>query len=45
MAKRTQIRHLMERNAELEKMWMETNNRIKVDTLELVNYRFVLASH
>ena len=42
MAKRTQIKHLMERNQELEKMWMETRDRIKVDTLELVNYRELL---
>ena len=32
----------MERNQELEKMWMETRDRIKVDTLELVNYRELL---
>merc|ERR1712110_402923 len=42
LAKRTQIKHLMERNQELEKMWMETRDRIKVDTLELVNYRELL---
>ena len=42
LAKRTQIKHLMEKNQELEKMWMETRDRIKADTLELVNYRELL---
>ena len=43
MAKRTQIKHLTEKNFELEKMWLETRDRINVDALELVNYRELLA--
>ena len=43
VAKRTQIKHLTEKNLELEKMWLETRDRINIDALELVNYRELLA--
>ena len=43
LAKMTQIKHLTEKNSELEKMWLETRDRINVDALELINYRELLA--